>query len=129
MHSRAPAAGFTLVEVLVATVILAIGLLGALTAFSMASRVTGRSAQDTVVTLMAQEKLTEVLVTARSGELVSGTTEGDFGEDRPGYSWRLRVSAPDADRLSHVQLTIYSPHPRRKHETLFETAVLVSGAG
>jgi prepilin-type N-terminal cleavage/methylation domain-containing protein len=40
------ARGFTLIEVLVATVILAIGLLAALSAFSMAARASGASRND-----------------------------------------------------------------------------------
>jgi Tfp pilus assembly protein PilV len=115
-----------LVEVLVATVILAIGLLGALTAFSMAARVTGRSAQDTAVTLLAQEKLAAIMIDGRAGKLTPGMTQGDFGADRPGYSWRLVVSAPDEGNVSRVGLTIYSPGLRRRNETRFETAVFPS---
>jgi len=122
-----PTAGFTLVEVLVATVILAIGLLGALTAFSTASRVTGRSAQDTAVTLLAQEKLADVMIDLQAGELASGVTSGDFGHDRPGYRWRLVVTPPDEYRVSRVRLTIYARGAGRRHETVFETAVFPSG--
>ena len=122
MPSRRPTA-FTLVEVLVATAVLAVGLLGALTAFSMAARVTGVSRHDTMVALLAQEKLADISLQAREQTLDPGETEGDFGEDYPGYSWRLMVGQSDDNNLKQVELAIRAPRSGREHETRFYTAV------
>lgn len=115
-------AAFTLVEVLVATALLAIGLLGALTAFSMASRVTGVSRNDTVVSLLAQEKLAEIQLLGP--EAVSSTpTSGDFGAERPDYRWQLFVQTPDDLNVVRVDLLITAPEGGREREIWFSTNV------
>jgi Tfp pilus assembly protein PilV len=108
------------VEVLVATVVLALGLLAALTAFSMASRVSGISRNDTALAFLAQEKLADIQLLAAQG-LATGTSEGDFGADYPGYSWELIVSEPDDLDLVKVELIIYAPEAGKTRETRFST--------
>ena len=123
MSSPARQRGFTLVEVLVATSILAIGLLGALTAFSMAGRVTSASIHDTTVAALAQEKLTEIRVLAKTDELREGYTKGDFGDDYPGFSWKLAVGARSKLHIRRAELVIYAPKAGRQRETRFSTAL------
>ena len=123
MRNRELATGFTLVEVLVATVIIAIGLLGALTAFSMASRVTAVSTHDTLVSVLAQQRLAEIRALAMSDELPEGQSSGDFGDQHPGYSWRVAVSAHDDLNVRRVELRIYAPRPGTPRETRFTTEV------
>ncbi len=115
--------GFTLVEVLVATAVLAMGLLAALTAFSMASRVAAASYNDTAIVFLAQWKLAEVQV-AGSTRLRPGTTTGDFGPGYPGYSWRLTIGARNRDRLVPVRLTVYARESGRQRAVTFSTALL-----
>ena len=121
MRRGGSAAGFTLVEVLVATVIIAIGLLGALTAFSMASRVTAASAHDTLVAALAQQRLADIRALALSDQLPDGLSEGDFGERYPAYSWRVIVSDPDEMHIRRVEVTIYALRAGKKRETRFTT--------
>jgi Tfp pilus assembly protein PilV len=111
-----------LVEVLVATAVLAIGLLAALAAFSMASRVAGASRNDTMVMFLAQQKLAEVQLVGPQ-DLGAGTARGDFGPEFPGYTWRLKVSPPRADRVISVDLVISAPEAGRTREVRFSTAV------
>lgn len=120
---RLSSRGFTLIEVLVATIILALGLLGALTTFSMASRATAASSRDTVICALAQERLAEVRALARVGRLPTGTSNGDFGERYPGYSWRVVVSEPDELHVRRVELTIYQERPGRDYEARFVTEI------
>jgi len=121
-RSRSPNHGFTLVEVLVAAAVLAIGLLAALTAFSMAARVTGASRNDTLVAFLAQQKLAEIQLLARSGR-PAGTTAGDFGPQHPRCSWRLTVSGRDERNVTWVHLVISAPEAGRRRETHFSTAI------
>ncbi len=114
--------GFTLVEVLVATVLLATGLLGALTAFSMASRVMGVATTDTTLTLLAQEKLADVEVLGREA-LVKAPTAGDFGADNPGYRWEMIVNDPDELNVVRVDVVIYAPKLGGTREVWFSTSV------
>jgi general secretion pathway protein I len=114
--------GFTLVEVLVATAVLAIGLLAALTAFSMAARVTGASTNDTVVSFLAHEKLAEIQLLGRE-QLAPGTTTGSFDPTYPDYSWELTVSRPSDLNVVNVDLTIYAPEGGKTRAFQFATAV------
>jgi len=114
--------GFTLVEVLVATVILALGLLGALTAFSMATRATGASTNDTALTFLAQQKLAEVQMWGAE-RLADQDTAGDFGPEYPQYEWEMFVGKPDDRNVVRVDIVIAAPEAGRRRETLFSTIV------
>ncbi len=109
-------------EVLVATMVLALGLLAALTAFSTASRVRGASSNDTVISFLAQQKLAEIRALGRE-QLPAGTEEGDFGPDFAEYAWRMTVREPDDVNVVPVDLTISAPEAGRNRETHFSTAV------
>jgi len=121
-HRRKRQSGFTLVEVLVATAVLAIALLAALTAFSMAARVAGVSTCDTVVTFLAQQKLAEVRL-SEWGRPTPGTTTGSFAPAYSDYSWELTVHRSDPNHLSRVDLVIYAPGAGEARAYRFTTAV------
>jgi prepilin-type N-terminal cleavage/methylation domain-containing protein len=112
--------GFTLVEVLVATVILATGLLGALTAFSMATRVSAVSNSDTLLVYLAEDKLAEIQLLGREG-LPSTGAQGDFGPAHPEYQWQLLVGEPDERNVVPVDLVISFPEAGRTREVVFST--------
>jgi len=119
-RSRRQRQGFTLVEVLVATVILATGLLGALTAFSMATRVSAVSNDDTLLVYLAEEKLTEIQLLGWEGLPASGA-RGDFGPAHPEYEWTLLVDKPDERNVVRVDLVISFPEAGRIRDVLFST--------
>jgi general secretion pathway protein I len=114
--------GFTLVEVLVATAVLTTALLAAVTAFSMAARVSGTARNDTLLSFLAQEKLAEVQSLTRE-ELTPGTFAGDFGPEYPGYEWRLTLHSPDEQNVIQVDMVIAAPEAGRIRETWFSTAL------
>lgn len=114
---------FTLVEVLVATVVLALGLLAALSAFSMAARVNGAATNDTTITFLAQQKLAEIRVLGRQG-LMTAELAGDFGPEYPSYQWQMTVYEPDELNLVRVDLVVLSMEAGRPRETRFTTMLL-----
>jgi prepilin-type N-terminal cleavage/methylation domain-containing protein len=122
LHRRGRGQGFTLVEVLVATVVLAIGLLGALTAFSMAARVAGTSNNDTVLPFLAQEKLAEIEALGSFG-IAEAETSGDFGPAHPEYKWELIIHDPDERNLVNVDLVITAQESGKNRESWFSTTV------
>jgi prepilin-type N-terminal cleavage/methylation domain-containing protein len=115
-------AAFTLVEVLVATVVLAIGLLGVLTAFSIASRVAAASTNDTMLTFLAQEKLSEIQLLGRE-EITVAPTAGDFAPTYPEYRWEMIVHAPDELNVTRVDVVITTPESGRERESWFTTNI------
>jgi general secretion pathway protein I len=122
LRSERSLRGFTLLEVLVATVVLAVGLLAILTAFSMATRATGASTNDTLIPMLAEQKLAEVRAMPRD-DLLAETSEGDFGEEYPGYTWDLEVSPPDDLHVIRVELTIHAAEMGRKRDVKFATDI------
>jgi general secretion pathway protein I len=122
LPTRRACQGFTLIEVLVATVVLAMGLLACLTAFSMATRATGASTNDTLVPMLAARMLAEVQAGPKE-ELETGTSRGDFGEQYPGYTWDLTVSPPDDLNVVRVQLTIHAPEMGHTRDIEFATDI------
>jgi len=80
--------GFTLVEALVAVVLVAMGIVGALGAISAGLR--ARSAANFYhnAALLAEAKLAELESASR---LAAGEEKGDFAPEYPGYRWDCRI--------------------------------------
>ncbi|MDH4179734.1 MAG: prepilin-type N-terminal cleavage/methylation domain-containing protein [Armatimonadota bacterium] len=122
MRKSAAKGGFTLVEVLVATGVVALGLVAALTAFSMATRVRAVSSNDTIVAFLAQQKLAEIQLLGPE-QLPAGADQGDFGPEFPQYLWKLTVHEPDDVNVVPVDLIISTMEAGRKREVRFTTAI------
>ncbi len=90
-RGRAAAAGFTLVEVLIAFVILALALGALLPGFSGGLRGLGAADDYTTAALLAESVLAAV---GREQTLEEGTSAGEFDN---GFRWRLDVVALDAE--------------------------------
>ena len=84
----ADAAGFTLLEVMIAVGIIAIALVTLLGAQSQSVSIAAAARFDTTAALLAQRKLTEL--TLQGYQRVS-SGEGDFGEDFPDFRWQAEV--------------------------------------
>lgn len=82
---RAAQAGFTLLEVLVAVMILGLTLGALLQQFALATRAGSASYDSTRAALYAREKLEELKTRKDLGEFVDG---GSFDD---GYEWETRV--------------------------------------
>ncbi len=84
--------GFTLLEVMAAVVILSIALVSLLQANNQSILLKGRAQNVTTATLLAREKLSEVLLDPESLE---ETQSGDFGDRFP--SWRWEVTSEEEE--------------------------------
>ena len=96
--------GFTLLEVMIAMAILAITLVAIYQSQSQSVSMAADSRLLTTASLLAQGRMAEIdAVDPRS--VVSGN--GDFGEDYPGYTWQLEVSAvEELPLLKKMTLTV-----------------------
>jgi type II secretion system protein I len=83
------ARGFTLLEVLISVVILSITFLWLLNAENQGIDMAIRSRFLTTATLLAQERITEVISGIRS--ISTGENQGDFGEEFKGYTYQEKV--------------------------------------
>ncbi len=98
-------AGFTLVEMIVATVILAVGIVGAAGAYNAATRASAAASDIQTAAMLAQQQLSQT-ETQSAGNLSGGDTEGDFGADHPGFHWKQSVAATDYTNLFQVSVTV-----------------------
>ena len=89
--------GFTLVELVVAFLILVIGVTAILELVSQ-SALNARYAKDkTTATVLAQQKLEELLAQT---DLAPGEIEGDFGDAYPQFRWRAQISEVGGSTVS-----------------------------
>ncbi|GAB6909455.1 conserved hypothetical protein [Desulfosarcina cetonica] len=88
--------GFTLMEVMVALAVVAISLMAIYRMHGQTLFMDQRSRFDTVATLLARQKLAEI-DTGTPDDLID--TEGDFGDDYPGYTWRIESENAVSDLL------------------------------
>lgn len=96
-------AGFTLVEVVVAVVILAIALTGLTQGITTALASSKESELQTTAALFAAGQI-ELL--RAEGDLTDGTEEGDCGATLPLYRWKQTVSSTDIDGLHEVDVVV-----------------------
>jgi general secretion pathway protein I len=107
-HDRRPgAAGFTLLEVLIAIALLAMALVPLLGSVNASLNLAYSAKMKTLATLLARERITRVEL---AGFPELGDTNGDFGEDAAAFQWRQSVVNPpaglDPDTVREVRLWV-----------------------
>jgi prepilin-type N-terminal cleavage/methylation domain-containing protein len=116
---RAGNAAFSLIEVLVAILILGLALAGLTRALSTALTSTKESEVQTTAALLASE----LVETLRSdGGLMNGETEGSFSGSLALYRWKETLSPSQIDGLHNVKVVIENS---RSGETVYELETLL----
>src|SRR5688572_10697504 len=85
-HASRRRRGFTLIEMIVATMLLALAVVGALVAYHSATLSAAHSERMHTVSLLAQRRLTELELQADT--LSGGEQQGDFAPEYPEYAWQ-----------------------------------------
>jgi prepilin-type N-terminal cleavage/methylation domain-containing protein len=96
-------AGFSLVEVMVAILILGIALVGLTQGITTALSSSKESELQTVAALFAAGQI-ETLRAEK--DLTDGTTDGDCGATLPLYRWKQTISPTDIDGLHDVSVQV-----------------------
>jgi prepilin-type N-terminal cleavage/methylation domain-containing protein len=96
-------AGFSLIEVMVAILILAIALTGLTAGITTALESNKESELQTTAALFAAGQI-EML--RAQTDWADGTEQGDCGETLPLYRWRQTVSPTDTDGLHEVDVVV-----------------------
>ncbi len=125
--------GFTLLEVMVAIAILAIALTSLLGSQSQSMFAATRADFAFVSSVLARQKMAEILTTGEDPV----DDSGDFEDSRPGYFWKAEVLNPDFAEsevlagsdafLRRIDLTISTDEERRSFT--LTRYVLVRGGG
>ncbi len=117
--SRRGRAGFTLVEMVVATILLFVGGVAAMMCISSSLRITGVAEAHAKAAMLAERRLAEL--ETQPDELTAGDQQGDFGEEYPGFQWTQSVEPTDLTDVSRVTLTITWPNGLRIGRATFVT--------
>ena len=105
--------GLTLLEMLVAMAILAIGIVGVLRVFS-SSIVTSKAAESySRAATLADETAAEL---ERRPSLDPGTVSGKFASAEPGYTWEAEIGSAESSGLQRVRIRVlWKAGSRRRH--------------
>lgn len=95
--------GFTLLEVLISLLIIAIVLVTCLRAQNQSIRLYTLSRDMTVATILARQKMGEI---EAAGFPELGEEQGDFEEQFPEFTWRKAVSVTPFEAARRVDLSI-----------------------
>jgi len=96
-------AGFSLLEVMVAILILGVALVGLTQGLSTALSSTKESELQTTASLLAAAQIEGLRA---DGYITDGETEGACGEELPLYRWKQSVKTAPIAGLHEVQVTI-----------------------
>ena len=99
--------GFTLVEMIVATLILAIGISAALACISSATHSTGVAAEYTTAAILAHQRFAEL--EQQPSTVTAGDTNGSFTDDFSNFSWQQTIETTDVTSLMKVTVVISWP--------------------
>jgi len=94
---------FTLVEVLASLVLVAIILPVAMKGVSLCLELSETARQQMEAGALAELRLAEVLATE---EWTDGDASGDFGEDRPRYTWNMTVEEWEGPSISQIDVSV-----------------------
>ena len=111
MNAPRRIAGFSLIEVMVAILILGIALTGLVHGITTALSSNKESELQTIAALFAQGKIEEL----RAGQaLDNGDTDGNCGAVLPQYHWRQTIASTDIPGLHDVSVVVQRAQNQRE---------------
>ncbi|MCS6863129.1 MAG: type II secretion system GspH family protein [Abditibacteriales bacterium] len=112
--------GFTLLELMVALVILALGIVGLMRAVSQGMAATAQIRDVTTATTLAQMKMEEL---ASHIADLPAESRGDFGDEAPEFSWRAVAEETDIAGLKKITVFVFWQRGNRQQSVTLETCV------
>lgn len=115
--------GFTLIEMLVATILLAIGVTAALGAISAATNAEGKAHRIQTASMLARQKLSDIAIQALTGQLSTDQQQGTFSPNNPEYHWAENSIATPYTNLFEVTITVTWGSGNNQHQTAVTTYI------
>jgi len=97
--------GFTLLEVMIAMSILAVGLVAVFQMQSQSVSLASESRFRTTAAFLAQSKMAEIETASR---LENRAQSGDFAPDYPEYGWQLSVMDTQMAGLKRIEVGVFN---------------------
>ncbi len=110
LRGRRSRPGFTLIEMIIAAILLVIGVAGALSAIGASTRTASYASQIQTAALLAQKQLAET-ASQPSSLSSGGDQEGDFDDPYSNYHWKQSAESTDYPNLFKVTLTVTWGNP------------------
>lgn len=126
--SSRPAAGFTLLEVMVALALVAIGLVALLGLGNRSIGVGERVQRLTTATLLAQQKMTEVELASEAGSALQ-PEQGDFAPPFELFRWRTLYSDTPLASVRRVDVIVVWGEERRNEAVELTSFLFGRGGG
>ena len=95
--------GFSLIEVLVAVVLLSVGLVGIMEGITLTLASSRDEELHTVAVMLAEGHLEQL---RSDGFLFEGEDDGDFGADFPRFRWRRKIEETSLSGLHDVSVSV-----------------------
>ena len=112
-------AGFSLIEVMVAILILGIAIVGLTNVLNTALVSNKDSEAQTVASLFAAGQIETIRANAPVSD---GETEGDCGDELPMYRWKQSITAGKIDGLHEIKVTVENS---RSGEEIYELQTML----
>jgi type II secretion system protein I len=121
------AKGFTLIEVLVAIVLVAVGVTGTLGALSAMAQSKVRLQQSQLMQKLANDKLAEVIAT---GDAFNGAASGTFDSaGAENMTWSSEDASTGVENLDAITVTVKKDDREVSASTLYYRAPATTGTG
>jgi general secretion pathway protein I len=98
--------GFTLLEIMIALAIVSIAMVSLLALANRSIGVHDRLQRITTATLLAQQKMAETEVNARSGTLQGAENQGEFSGPYAAYRWQIAYADTPLPAVRMVTVTV-----------------------
>jgi len=95
--------GFTLLEIMITLAIIGIALVAILRSLGMSMDVSNESRNISIATFLAKGKMAEI---ESQGFPETGETNGDFGDENPGFRWEKSISRIEIEGLRKIVVNI-----------------------
>lgn len=119
--ATAPAAAFTLVEVLAALMFLAILVPVVVEGITLANRASEITERSTVAAGLCENKLAEL--TLDNTWATAPVTKGDFGQDYTGYRWEANQATWEMDNMTKLAVDVFYNVQGRERSVRLSTLV------
>lgn len=119
---RRTARGFTLIEMIVATILLFVGVVATVMCISAATKSTSIAGEYTSAALLAQQRIAEI--EASVDQISPGEQQGQFDGEYSSYSWQQNIETDNTNPVYKVTLTIQWPSGVTTRRAQFVTYIM-----
>ena len=109
--------GFTLIEMIVATILLAIGVLASVGVIDGSEHAAATAHDLEIASYLASEKMSDAAIQASEGQINTDQQQGNFSPEHPNFHWQESVQQGQFTNLYLVKIVVQWGNPASPHST------------